>query len=268
MLGYRDLRSGLRQLGLDGACPVILHASLSAFGEIRGGAEALLGAVSSLASDVMMPAFTYKTMIIPEDGPPDNGMDYGSGRDPNRLAEFFHPGLAVDPSLGSTAETLRRLPDAHRSAHPVLSFAGLRVDSALAAQTLSEPLAPIAALKKMGGWVLLLGVNQTVNTSLHYAERLAGRHQFTRWALTYQGILECPNFPGCSQGFVKAGNFLQDVTRRTQIGNAQVDAIPLVEMIDRIKTAIEDDPEAFLCDRPYCAQCGTVRRRLTAVDIP
>ena len=263
MLGFRDLSSGLRQLGLDAGCPVMIHASLSAFGELRGGAETLLGAVSSLTSGVMMPAFTYKTMIIPEEGPPENGLEYGSGRDQNRMAEFFQPNMPVDPVLGVTAETLRKLPDAQRSSHPVLSFSGIGVDSALAAQTLAEPLEPIGVLARMGGWVLLLGVNQTVNTSLHYAERLAGRPQFTRWALTYDGVIECPNFSGCSKGFVKAAAWLEDLTRSVQIGNARVEAIPLAEMIERIKAAIVDDPRAFLCDRADCERCATVLRRLS-----
>ncbi len=268
MLGFRDLNSGLRQLGLDAGCPVILHTSLSSFGEIRGGAEALLGSVLSLTSGVMMPAFTYKTMIVPEEGPPNNGMVYGSQRDQNRMAEFFHPDMPVDPSLGITAETMRRLPDAHRSTHPALSFSGLQVDAALTAQSIAEPLAPITALAEMGGWVLLLGVNQTVNTSLHQAERLAGRSQFTGWALTNAGVVECPNFPGCSKGFAKAAVFLQDLIRRTQIGNARIEAIPLAEMIERIKNAIEDDPQALLCNSLDCAECGAVRRRLSTVGTP
>jgi aminoglycoside 3-N-acetyltransferase len=266
MLGFRDLSSGLRQLDLDPCCPVMMHASLSAFGEIRGGAETLLGAVSSLTSGLMMPAFTYKTMIVPEEGPPDNGMVYGSQRDQNRMAEFYRPDMPVDPSLGVTAETLRRLPGARRSTHPALSFCGYQADTALAAQTIAEPLAPIAALAEMGGWVLLLGVNQTVNTSLHLAEQLAGRPQFTGWALTYGGVVECPNFPGCSKGFAKAAVFLEDLTRRIQIGNARVEAIPLAGMIERIKIAIEEDPQAFLCGRLDCAECSAVRRRLSIVD--
>ena len=264
MLGFRDLNSGLRELGLDAGCPVTAHASLSAFGEIRGGAETLLGAVSSLVSGVMMPAFTYKTMIIPEEGPPDNAMDYGSGRDQNRMAEFYLPDMPADPSLGSMAETLRRLPDALRSSHPVLSFAGVQVEPALSSQTIAEPLAPIAALENMGGWVLLLGVNHSVNTSLHYAEALAGRPQFTRWALTYDGILECPNFPGCSKGFVNASPWLQDLSRQVKIGPAQVEAIPLAGMIERIRTAIRGNPQALLCDRPDCERCNAVRRRISA----
>ena len=268
MLGFRDLSSGMRQLNLDPGCPVIMHASLSAFGQLRGGAETLLGAVSSLTAGVMMPAFTYKTMITPEEGPPDNGLDYGSGRDQNRMAEFYQPDMPVDPVLGVTAETLRKLPDAQRSSHPVLSFTGIGVDSALAAQTIAEPLAPIATLEKMGGWVLLVGVNHTVNTSLHYAESLAGRSQFVRWALTYDGVIECPNFPGCSNGFAKAATWLQDLTHRVQIGNARVEAIPLPGMIERISTAIQDDPLAFLCDQSDCGQCGTVRRRFSVGILP
>lgn len=266
MLGFRDLSSELRQLGLDSGCPVLVHASLSAFGEIRGGAETLLGAVSALASGLMMPAFTYKTMIIPEVGPPDNALVYGSGRDQNRMAEFYRPDMPVDRILGITAETLRRMPGSHRSLHPVLSFTGLRVELALDAQTIAEPLAPIEVLAKMGGWVLLLGVNHSVNTSLHYAERLAGRPQFTRWALTYEGVVECPNFGGCSQGFVKAAAWLRDLTRRVQIGNAQVEAIPLAEMIERVKSAVQADPLALLCDQGDCERCSAVRRRLSKVN--
>ncbi len=194
----------IETIGLDAGCPVILHASLSSFGEIRGGAETLLGSVLSLTSGVMMPAFTYKTMIVPEEGPPDNGMVYGSQRDQNRMAEFFLPDMPVDPSLGVTAETLRRLPDAHRSTHPALSFSGIQVDSALDAQTIAEPLAPITTLAEMGGWVLLLGVNQTVNTSLHQAERLAGRPQFTALGADYTpGWWNAQIFQGVPKGLPK-----------------------------------------------------------------
>jgi aminoglycoside 3-N-acetyltransferase len=62
---------------------------------------------------------------------------------------------------------------------------------------LDDPLAPVGALAEENGTVLLIGVNHTVNTSIHYAEKIAGRKQFIRWALTPQGVRECPGFPGC-----------------------------------------------------------------------
>ncbi len=45
MLSYRDIDCGLRKLGLEETTPVIVHTSLKAFGEIRGGAGSMLGAL-------------------------------------------------------------------------------------------------------------------------------------------------------------------------------------------------------------------------------
>ena len=69
MVSFHEIFSGLRQLGVDKQSPVIIHASLSSFGEVRGGAETLLGAVLGNFSALMVPTFTYKTMVIPEEGP-------------------------------------------------------------------------------------------------------------------------------------------------------------------------------------------------------
>jgi len=81
---FRELANSLRSLGISHEHPVIAHASLSAFGAVSGGAEVVVGAMLAVFDRVMMPAFTYKTMLTPEAGPPDNGLDYGSQRDLNR----------------------------------------------------------------------------------------------------------------------------------------------------------------------------------------
>lgn len=259
MPSFREILTGLKKLEIDPDRPVIVHASLSAFGEVRGGAEGLLGALMAAFRPVMVPVFTYKTMVIPEDGPEENGIIYGSGRDLNRMAEIFTPDMPADPTMGITAETLRRHPAAGRSRHPILSFAGVQVESILARQGLDEPLGPIAGLQDRGGWVLLLGVDHTVNTSLHYAEKLAGRKQFIRWALTPDGVVECPGFPGCSDGFEAAAPHLERITRRAEIGSAEVRALPLNEMTAIITSLLQDDPLALLCSRPDCERCSTVR---------
>jgi aminoglycoside 3-N-acetyltransferase len=262
MISFRDVVSGLRAFDLDPETPLIVHASLSSFGEVRGGGEAVLGALLSLFEQVLMPAFTYKTMIIPEDGPPNNGLVYGSGHDLNRMADFFRADLPVDPTIGDIAETLRKNANARRSSHPILSFSGIAVEDALAAQTLSEPLAPIQALTEKNGWVLLLGVDHTVNTSIHYTEALAGRKSFVRWALTPTGIKECPAFPSCSDGFEAAAPLLESITRQQTIGAAQVRAIPLQPMIETLVGLLQKDPLALLCDRADCERCDAVRQAL------
>ena len=205
MISYRELVNACRSLGLVPGRPVIVHTAFSSFGdEVRGGPEALVGALLIASGGVMAPTFTYKTMVIPEAGPENNASSYGAGRDHNRMAEFFSPDLPADPMMGLFPETLRRCHGAKRSAHPILSFAALGLDEALEAQSPLDPFAPLRWLMEHDGVVLFIGVDHRVNTSVHLAEALAGRKQFLRWALTPDGVLACPGFPGCSEGFQPA----------------------------------------------------------------
>jgi aminoglycoside 3-N-acetyltransferase len=259
---YRDLSRGLRQLDLPPSAAVIAHASLSAFGQVSGGAAALLGAVLSCVDTLMMPAFTFKTKVIPESGPEDNGLVYGSGKDTNRMAEFYTLKMSADRLMGAVPETLRRMPAARRSSHPILSFTGINATAALQAQTMQEPLAPVGFLAEMEGWVLLLGVDHTVNTSIHYAEKLGGRKQFVRWALTPTGIKECPGYPGCSDGFQAISPSLDRITHRTAVGPAVVQAFPLQGLISVVQSMLADDPQALLCNNPECLRCSAVRKSL------
>ncbi len=258
MLTFTDLRTGLFKLGLSHT-PVIAHASLKAFGEVVGGAETLLRATLDSVWALVMPTFTYKTMITPETGPVNNGLTYGSGQDLNRMAEPFTPDLPADRMMGVVPEALRRHSRSRRSLHPILSFAGVYADKFLATQTLQSPLAPIGALAEADGWILLLGVDHTVNTSIHYAEHLAGRKQFLRWALLPDRIIECPSFPGDSAGFDAIAPQLLNETRQVVIGEATVRAVPLRSLIKMVDTLVKADPLALLCERSDCERCNAVR---------
>ncbi len=255
----RHLLLGLRELKLEDR-PVIIHASLKAFGEVEEGAGTVVSALATVFKEVMVPTFTYKTMVTPLVGPRDNAMVYGSQKDLNRMAEFFTPKMPADSLMGIIPETLRCRPGTHRTLHPILSFAGIGTDWALKTQTMAEPLAPIRALQERDGWVLLLGVDHTVDTSIHYAERLAGRRTFVRWALTPKGVVECPGFPGCSAGFQAVGSDLERYTRRVKIGEATVQAVPLRMLFKVIITRIKKDPLALLCQQADCERCNQIRK--------
>lgn len=257
-LGFTDLRTALFKLGLSHT-PVIAHASLKSFGEIVGGADTLLRAVLDSVWGLVMPTFTYQTMITPEVGPSNNGLTYGTDLDLNRMAEPFTPELAADRQMGLIAETLRRYARSRRTLHPILSFAGVHADKFLAAQTVQDPLGTIRALAEADGWVLLLGVDHTVDTSIHYAERLLGRKQFTRWALLPDRIVECPGFPGDSAGFDAIAPQLVNDTRQVKAGRATIQAVSLRALIEAVDRAIRSDPLALLCERVDCPRCHAVR---------
>lgn len=259
MVTYRDLVAGFRRLGLRENSHVIAHASLSAFGEVIGGAETVVGALVGTFESVVMPAFTLRTMVTPPVGPEANALAYGGDFERNELAEFYRPALPADRAMGVVAESLRLHPEASRSHHPILSFAGVNAQSALEAQTLEEPLGLVGAMAEADGDVLLLGVDHRANASLHYAERLAGRRQFTRWALTPSGVVECPNVPGCADGFNAIAPRLAGIRRQVTIGAASVQALPLRDLLHLAVGWIREEPHALLCQRPNCQRCRAVR---------
>ena len=254
----RDLLLGFKDLKLAEA-PVILHASLKSMGEVDGGAGTVVNALSAVFNTILMPTFTYKTMLIPRVGPDENGISYGANQDLNLMAEFFTPRMPADRLMGVIAETLRRYPRAERSSHPILSFAGLNAGKYLSTQTDSTPLEPLAALADANGWVILIGVDHTVNTSIHYAEKLAGRKQFVRWALTPRGVVECPGFPGCSAGFNAIQDDLGKYTRQAQVGEAVVKAVPLKMLFRVVVSRLKKDVGALLCQQQDCERCNQMR---------
>ena len=143
--------------------------------------------------------------------------------------------------------------------HPLYSFVGVNADEALQSQSIDEPLAPVGWLADFDGDVLLLGANHKDNVSLYYAEHVAGRKQFIRWALTPEGVVVCPNCPGCSEGFPAISDRLAGIVRRARLGTARVELIPVRDLIHIAVGWIRQDPRALLCEQPGCALCHAVR---------
>ena len=259
MPGFAELKRAFDELGLAGK-PVIVHASLKKFREIKGGPKAVVQALVASCDGVVMPTFTYKTMVTPEVGPPNNGITYGNGKDLNLMAEPFDLAMSPDKMMGLLPVALLREKGAMRTSHPILSFGGVNADDILRTQTLFDPLAPIKALTVKNGCVILINVDHTSNTSIHFAEKLAGRRQFVRWALMPGRVVECPGFPGDSSGFNDIEQHIQDITFRVEMDNgAFIQAIPLKRLIDITVELIKKEPLALLCQREDCEMCNAVR---------
>lgn len=271
MITKHDLMHGFQSLPIRGQA-VIAHGSLKKFGRVEGGARTVIDALIETVDSLIMPAFTYQTLVVPEVGPPNNAMDYGAG-EANTDAVPFTRDLPVDSEIGILAETLRRRAPEERTTHPTHSFSGVNARYALDKQTLFDPLAPIGALAERNGWVVLMGVdheagadgvNHCVNTSIHYAEKLAGRKQFIRWALSKPDqhparIVECPGFPGDSAGFDALAEMLEADTDSVIIGDARIEAVRLKRLFEVVQNVIKENPLALLCEKKDCARCNAVR---------
>lgn len=259
-LTNREIQKKLEDdLGVHKRLNIIAHAALTPLEPVQGGAESVAGALLAAAGTVVMPAFTYQTQVIPQSGPPDNAIVYGSGDAQNAKAEIFRPDMPVHPDCGSVAEALRQDNDTLRSVHPILSFVaqGPSAREALASQTRQNPLGPIAWLEARDGAVLIMGLDQRHNFSLHLAEQRAGRRGFVRWALTLDDIEELHHIPGCAEGFNAIWPELESITRVTQIGLARCELIPLRLMLAYAEERIRSEPDFMLCRRPSCLSCRT-----------
>ena len=213
-------------------------------------------ALLDVCGTTLMPAFTYQCAArAPEGDLPGNA--YNS---PEQAPVPFSPAEPIHGDLGIIPETFRREFSALRSDHPTLSFVAAGPDAAalLAAQRLDKPLAPLMALRDLGGAVLLLGVDHRSNTSIHVGEREAGRHTFVRYALTPAGVVPTRNGGGCSAGFGAIEPHVADVTRETDIGAARARCLPLRPLIARARALVAADPAALLCDDPTCERCRAV----------
>ncbi len=262
-LSARDIQRELQEgLGINKSLDLIAHVNMTSLGPVEGGPQAVVTALLAVAGTVVMPAFTFQTQVIPQDGPPDNAILYGTGDEINVRAEIFRPDLPVHPDCGSVAEALRRDRATLRSIHPILSFVaqGSHAREVLASQTLANPLGPIAWLEAHNGAVLLMGVDQRHNVSLHLAEQRAGRKTFVRWALTMDDIEELPHIPGCSEGFNAVWHELAPLARVHRIGLAHCELIPLKPMLAYVERRIRANPNFMLCNKSSCLSCQARRK--------
>jgi aminoglycoside 3-N-acetyltransferase len=163
--------------GLAAGQTVIVHTRMSALGWIAGGAAAIIHAllrVLTLTGTLMMPAFS------PDNTDPANWVNPPVPEHWWQIIRDHTP--AYDPhttptwGVGAVPELFRTFPGVMRSAHPEASFAacGPQAKHLLANHNKLDRIfdddSPIGKLYALDGYVLLLGIDHSKNTSLHLAE--------------------------------------------------------------------------------------------------
>ena len=261
-----DLKQLFDQLSLRNN-HLVVHASLSSFGNVEGGAptvcSALLEAVGG-GGTVMMPAFTYA----------ETWPGAAAGK-PLTRAVAFHPDLPVSKEIGAIAEAFRRLPGVFRSSHPTHSFAawGRHAREVLSTQRDNNPLGPLKKLNIMQGHVLLFGTSLLSVTVLHVAEERFGVPYLNRGvavrvnAAGYDERVVLENLPGCSAAFVKLEELLDPAkVKSAALPHGAARKIPVRHLMQLATAELDRDPRFFTCERADCASCESKRAALAAAD--
>ncbi len=165
--------------GLQAGQTVLVHTSMSKIGWIAGGAQALIQALLQVLGPdgtLMMPTHTTQNTDPgnwSQPPVPDTWVPIIRAHTP-----AFDPATTPTRGMGVTPELFRTWPGTVRSAHPIGSFAahGPNAAKLLRDHHLLDMFgdsSPLARLYELDGYVLLLGVDHSNNTSLHLAENRA-----------------------------------------------------------------------------------------------
>ena len=240
---------------------VMVHGSLTAFGPVHGGAEAVLQGLLDRGRTVMVPAFscifgvprpTHLTPLA------RNGIEPGFRGPTGGIGRVYTPKCReIDRDMGAVAAALVGMQRAARGMHPLNSFAavGPKASALVSTQTGLDVYAPIRELATRGGYVLLMGVGLQSMTALHAAEELAGRQLFRRWANGPDGNAVTVAVGGCSRGFGAFEKTLAGVERRDRVGNSLWRAFPARDVLALATAATQARPETTRCDPGGCARC-------------
>jgi aminoglycoside 3-N-acetyltransferase len=259
-----DITNAICSLGL-AQMPVCLHASLRSFGSVDGGATSIVGGILAAGCTLLVPSFTSRFAVAPPPGVWLNRNGWPTASFPSPVPErasdaarrFASDSTEIDKEMGAVAAAVVAWPGRVRGAHPLCSFAaiGPRAGELVGAQTAVDVFAPLEAVARAAGSVILAGVGLEALTLLHLAEHRAGRTLFRRWAVGEAGTPTAVAVGGCSQGFGRLTGGLASCGRTRQVGASRWLVYSAADVLDAATELIRRDPEVTHCRDKACERC-------------
>lgn len=247
----QDLVEGFRDIGLKVGCSVLVHSSLSSFGPVEGGAHTVISALCDTVGEegtLIEPTFT------------------GKRSDSKEIPPVFD--VRTTPCwTGIIPETFRNMEGTKRSLHPTHSVSAIGASRDFIIEGHENILTPCGEGSPfyknslLGGYILLIGVDQNSNTTVHACEEIVNvpyhlQKEITDISITgYNGekILvktrlhnwEKPptDFNKFEDAFMEKG-----IMKKGRIGNSVIRLIDARRMLETAVSILKRDPLFLLCD--------------------
>jgi aminoglycoside N3'-acetyltransferase len=252
-----EIIAQLRALGIESGAVLLIHASFRAVRPIEGGPvgliEALLAAIGPEGT-LVMPSWT--------------------GDDETPFDPATTP-ASVD--LGVVADTFWRMPGVVRSEH-LFAFAAKgpqahRITAGPLPLPPHSPQSPVCRVYELDGQVLLLGVGQDANTTLHLAELMANvPYRLPKYCTVLRDgrpvRIDYLENDHCCSGFALCDDWLRADGLQSEglVGHAQS---RLARSQDIVRVALERlrrDPLIFLHpESAGCEECNEARASVPRV---
>jgi aminoglycoside 3-N-acetyltransferase len=254
-LTRQGIVAGLKALGVKPGCVLLVHASLSSLGTVKGGADTVIAALL----EVLGPD---GTLLMPTH--------------PARDGRVFDP-ATVPSAMGRISETFRQRPGVLRSRHP---FHPVAACGPLAVRMLQGhecssipdgPNSPYGRLISLGGYVLHIGCDLDTLTLVHAVEAELGLPFLRELDMDYLGedgqvhrlhLTRCPG--GHRGGVLKFDRLFrqQGAMAVGRIGQAVCRLIAAHQAAQIMRHELECDPFFVLDDNPHCADCTRFRGKI------
>jgi aminoglycoside 3-N-acetyltransferase len=218
---------------------VFVHASLSSFGIVEGGAQNVVAAILDLLGPrgtLVVPIFRDYFLKGPK-------QIWDRKRSPSKM--------------GAVSESVRTWPGSRHSAHPTHPIAAIGpLSEELTAMNYGSAFGVGSVFKKLverNAAILLMGVNYSVCTLMHVAEEARGV-PYRRWVklngLVVDGIIKRVSIPfyrrkiGYSNCFSRCGRDLEDLGQVAwiRIGRCKVRRIWARELFEYAVEQLRENP--------------------------
>jgi len=248
----RQIADELARLGVEPGGVLLVHTSFSRTGPVGGGPEGLIEALRGVLGP-------EGTLVMPSMTDDDE--------------HPFDPSRTACHGMGVVADTFWRMPGVLRSDSPH-AFAAVGPRAALI--TAPHPLdlphgpdSPVGRVHDLDGQVLLLGVEQDGNTTIHLGEFLAGvRYRRPKsLAVVRDGkpaTFHYAEIDHCCQRFALVDEWLdaRERQRRGQVGRAVARLMAARDVVAVVVERLQADETAFLHPVGVDAECDEARASL------
>lgn len=239
----------LQDLGVQSGAVLLVHI---AFSKVKPVENDMLGLIDAL-----------ETVISPEGTLVMPSMYWDE--------EIFDP-LTTDccENMGIVADTFWRQPDVLRgdNAH-AFAAKGTHAKHITASQPLDIPHgldSPVGRIYELDGYVLMLGIDQTANTTIHLAENLAGVRYRTQTDLLIMQDnkptrIKYGEINHCCQNFQLVDNWLNErgLIRKGNIGHAEARLMRSQDIIAVVTEKLRENETIFLHPYGIDEECDEAR---------
>ncbi|HEY5728703.1 MAG TPA: AAC(3) family N-acetyltransferase [Anaerolineales bacterium] len=250
---HRDVLIGqLLDLGFMPGSVLLVHTAFSKMKPIEGGP---IGLISALHSALGLEG----TLVMPSMGYED---DHPFDKTEHHCAE-----------MGIVADTFWRLPGVSRSDNNhAFAAVGPSAEKILAPHPIDIPHgldSPVGRVYELDGYILLLGVEHTSNTTIHLSENMAGvRYRRDKYLTILKdgkpNRFEYSEIDHCCQNFSLVDDWLdeQGLQRRGKVGHAEARLVRSRDIVEVVTERLQENETIFLHPPGVDEECDEARASL------